>query len=264
MKPATTILTLVTALCAACGPNVSGYCPTGTPGSAVMAQGEATGQEPEAKADPAPAPAPAAAAAAGGDAGLAAAKPPTGDAGAPPAVTAAAPAGPFNISGTVKSGSRPGKFAVVYLEDGPKDPARGMNVSIDQRMMLFVPYIAAVGVGGSATFVNSDPFPHNVFSPNGEKFDLGTLSKGGTAKRVFKQPGPYTLLCNVHPGMIGYIYVAPSSYFAVANAQGEFTMKAVPEGTYKIAAWAPKMGAPAQSVVVRGADAKVEIEITKQ
>jgi plastocyanin len=179
----------------------------------------------------------------------------------PPAAVAS---GPFNLTGVVKSGSRPGKFAVVYLEDAPKDPTRGMNVSIDQRMMLFVPYIAAVGVGGTATFVNSDPFPHNVFSPNGEKFDLGTLSKGGVAKRAFKTPGAYTLLCNVHPGMIGYVYVAPSSYFAVANGQGEFTIKAVPEGTYKVAAWAPKMAAPAQSVVVKGGDARVEIEINKQ
>jgi plastocyanin len=238
-----------------CGPNVSSYCPSDTPGSAVVAQGESAGPVTETK-EPVVAAVDAGAApvaAAGSDAGT--------DAAA--AVAVAAP-GPFNITGVVKSGTGPGRFAVVYLEDGPKDPARGMNVTIDQRMMMFVPYIAAVSVGGSATFVNSDPFPHNVFSPNGEKFDLGTLSKGGTGRHGFKQPGAYTLLCSVHPGMIGYIYVAPSSYFAVANGQGEFTIKGVPPGTYKVAAWLPKMAAPAQSVVLQGGDAKVELALGKQ
>lgn len=245
---------------AACGPNASGMCPTSTPETAVMAQGESAPQ-PETK-DPA-----IAVASTSADGGTA--TPTTGDGGAL-ALADAAPAGPqatggtYAITGAVKSGSRPGKFAVVYLEDAPKDPSRGMSTSIDQRMMMFVPYVAAVAVGGTVSFVNSDPFPHNVFSPSGDKFDLGTLSKGGVGRHAFKTPGAYTLLCNVHPGMIGYVYVAPSSYFAVANAQGEFNIRAVPEGTYKIAAWAPKMGGPAKSVTVRGADAKVEIEIDKQ
>jgi len=246
---------------AACGPNASGMCLNPTPETAVVAQGESAPQ-PETK-DPAPV-AVASTSADGGTAMLT-----TSDGGAL-AATDAAPAGPqatggtFAIGGAVKSGSRPAKFAVVYLEDAPKDPSRGLSTSIDQRMMMFVPYVAAVAVGGTVNFVNSDPFPHNVFSPSGDKFDLGTLSKGGVGHHAFKTPGAYTLLCNVHPGMIGYIYVAPSSYFAVANAQGEFNIRAVPEGTYKIAAWLPKMGGPAKSVTVRGADAKVELEIDRQ
>lgn len=237
----------------ACGPNVSGYCPTGTPGEGVVAQ-SADGPPPDPVASAAPADA---------QAPVALAKSDGGAEGGAAAVTAAA-AGPFDITGVVKSGTVPGKFAVVYLVDAPKDPARGMTVNIDQRMMLFIPYVAAVAVGGSATFVNSDPFPHNVFSPNGDRFDLGTLSKGGVARHAFKSPGAYTLLCNVHPGMIGYIYVAPSSYFAVANAQGQYTIKAVPAGDYKISAWSPKMGAAPVPVSVRGGPAKVDIEITRQ
>ena len=258
-----------------CGPNVSGFCPSPTPGAGVSAQNESSPSEsvePKAAVATEPAHDAGAAAAAAvaltGDGGAAVAH--TGDGGAA-AVAVAAPAAPaaptnFNIAGVVKvgaEGTRPAKFAVVYLEDAPKDPTRGMKTSIDQRMMMFVPYVAAVAAGGTVTFVNSDPFPHNVFSPGGEKFDLGTLNKGGVGRYTFKKPGPYTLLCNVHPGMLGYIYVAPSNYFAITNGQGEFTIKSVPEGTYKIAAWAPKMGAPAKPVVVKGADTKIELAIEK-
>lgn len=259
-------------LLSSCGPNASGFCPAPPSGANASAQAESApseSTEPAAKVDDK-----AAAAVADGGAPVAAVATDggaAGEGGAPVVAAVAAPAaaaaGPLNITGVVKigaDGTRPAKFAVVYLEDGPKDPARGMKVTIDQRMMMFVPYVAAVAAGGSATFVNSDPFPHNVFSPSGEKFDLGTLNKGGTGRYVFKKPGAYTLLCNVHPGMIGYIYAAPSNYFAITNAQGEFTIKQVPEGNYKISAWAPKMGAQPKPVAVHGADAKVELTIEKQ
>ncbi|MFO0566863.1 MAG: plastocyanin/azurin family copper-binding protein [Polyangiaceae bacterium] len=256
-----------------CGPGVSGTCSNPNTGNAAeLAQKESAPSEAEEPAEK-PAAAPAAPAVASADAGPALA----GDAGAAsgePAVAAkpgetpavaAAPAGPskFNITGTVTSGGKPAKFAVVYLEDAPKDPTRGMKASVDQRMMMFIPYTAVVAAGGAITFVNSDPFPHNVFSPGSEKFDLGTIPKGGVGRYTFKKPGAYTLLCNVHPGMIGYVYAAPSSYFATANVKGQFTIKQVPEGTYKINAWAPKMQGQAKSVSVKGAEASVDLEVVK-
>ena len=75
---------------------------------------------------------------------------------------------------------------------------------------------------------------------------------------TFKKAGEYTLLCNLHPNMVGYVVVSPSSYFAKTNKEGGFTIKDVPNGTYKITAWAPRLQAITQSVVVKDSDAALD------
>lgn len=258
----------------ACGPGVSGSCPNSTPGNATLAQNASLPQEgadPDLEKAAAVAAAPKASGSAAGAASAgpatsaaAGAAAPSGSAAAGAAPAAAPAAATFNVKGLTKSGSKPAAFAVVYLLDAPKDPTRGMKATIDQRMMMFLPYVAVVAEGGTVNFMNSDPFPHNVFSPSGEKFDLGTIPKGGGGRRVFKAPGAYTLLCNVHPGMIGYVYVTPSNYFAISDGRGQFTIKQVPEGNYRITAWAPKQTTQPQPVVVKGADATIELTLEKQ
>lgn len=196
-----------------------------------------------------------------------AAPPAASEAPAPPA--AAATAVPANaerrtLSGTVTSAARPQPGAVVYLEDGPIEPGVGASALVDQHNMAFVPFVSALAVGGTMTFLNEDPFPHNVYSPDGEKFNLGIVSRGVKRTRTFKQAGVYRLLCNLHPPMIAYVVVTPSSYFAITDRQGKFVMKNVPGGTYKVALWAPgKLAAETQSVKLLGADATIDFALHK-
>ncbi len=175
-----------------------------------------------------------------------------------------AAAAPRSIQGTVTATpERAAAFAVVYLADAPIDPKRGMKVMVDQRAMAFIPYTAAMAAGGTATFLNSDPFPHNVFSPNGQKFNIGMISQGQSRSVTLHQPGDYALLCNVHPGMLGHLFVAPSSYFAVADAHGKYAIKDVPEGTYKVSVWAGKFVADEQTAKLQGADVTVDFALHK-
>jgi plastocyanin len=190
------------------------------------------------------------------------------DAGAP-AVVVASDAGPptvvaarGEIVGTITA--TPAYLAsvsAVYLEDAPKEPGRGMAARIDNHQMTFSPMVQMITVGGTITFVNSDPFPHNIFSPDG-KFNLGTIPQNSTtAPRHFNTAGPNTILCNLHPNMIGYIVVAPSSYFSKTDAKGHYRIKDVPAGTYKITAWAPRLATVTQSVTVTGAEATSDFEL---
>lgn len=188
--------------------------------------------------------------------GSAAAAPATSDSAAslpvpPPSV----PRG--NIVGTVTT--RPAGLvsqAVVYLEDGPKEdaPSHLQSVTIANRQMNFIPYVSVVAVGGKVVFANEDPFPHNVFSPDNEKFNMGNIPQNGAHVRVFKEPGAYSLLCNLHPGMLGYLLVTPSTWTARADGKGKFVMKHVPSGTYKVTAWAPRLQPTTQSVTVADGD----------
>ena len=169
-----------------------------------------------------------------------------------------------NIVGTVttKPPSLSGQ-AVVYLEDGPAEdaPSRLQSITIDNKQMNFLPYVSVVAVGGKVVFANEDPFPHNVFSPDNEKFNMGNIPQNGAHVRVFKNPGAYSLLCNLHPGMLGYLLVTPSTWFAKADAKGAFTMKHVPAGTYKATAWAPRQSPVTQPVTVSDGDVTIHFDL---
>ncbi len=134
-------------------------------------------------------------------------------------------------------------------------------MTIDNRQMMFLPFVAVAAAGARVAFHNSDPFPHNVFSPDNEKFNLGNLPQSGTRTRVFEHPGAYTLLCNLHPGMIGYLLVTPTTHFARVDAKGTYQLKDVPVGTYRVTAWAPRMTAATQSVTVTQGSVTANFEI---
>jgi plastocyanin len=152
--------------------------------------------------------------------------------------------------------------AVVYLEDGPTANApSNPTVTIANHQMNFIPYVSVVVAGGKVVFTNLDPFPHNVFSPDGEKFNMGTIPQNAAHFRIFKTVGAYSLLCNLHPGMLCYVVVTPSAWFAKTDGKGKFQMKGVPSGTYELTAWAPRQKAVTQSVVVVDGDANVDVEL---
>lgn len=153
--------------------------------------------------------------------------------------------------------------AVVYLEDGPQEdaPSHLQSVVIDNRQMNFIPFVSVVAAGGKVTFTNEDPFPHNVFSPDGDRFNMGNIPQHGAHQRAFKTPGAFSLLCNLHPGMLGYLLVTPSTWWARTDAKGHFVMKHVPSGTYKVTAWAPRQAPFTQSVTVADGDVTVNFDI---
>lgn len=196
--------------------------------------------------------------AAAGDAAVAAAEDAgVAEAAAPPAVTHGA------ITGTVTT--TPANLAavsVVYLEDGPKESTRGMTARVDNRQMAFTPFVQVIAQGGSVTFVNSDPFPHNVFSPDHEGFNIGAVPQLSTsAPHKFTHTGAYSLLCNLHPNMLGYVLVVPSGYFAKTDSKGRYRITDVPVGTYKVTAWAPRLPTVTQSVTLTGEEAKSDFDV---
>lgn len=165
-----------------------------------------------------------------------------------------------NITGVLTSvPPSAAKNGLVFLEDGPKDTPAAPTVNNAQ--MNFLPYVAVVTVGSSVTFGNADPFPHNVFSPDNEKFDIGVIPQHGSKAHKFDHEGYYTLLCNLHPNMKGYVVAVPSSAFGKTDAKGAYTIKDVPAGTYKITAWAPGVKPVTQSVTVATGDVATNFEL---
>ena len=159
------------------------------------------------------------------------------------------------ISGTVKiAGLASNADAVVFVQQAPGTFPPGKPADMDQRQMKFTPHVLPIVVGTTVKFLNSDPTQHNVFSPDGEKYNLGTWPQGETKDHVFakcaKAPCVYVQLCRIHPEMEAYIVVLQNPYFAVTATDGRYTIDNVPPGSYTLAVWHAKGKAQPKPVTV--------------
>jgi plastocyanin len=139
---------------------------------------------------------------------------------------------------------------VVYLKAVPGTYAP-KTLAMDQKGMKFIPRVMALTQGDTVKFLNSDAVAHNVYTPDGEGYNLGTFAKGGSASYTFKKTGVYTQLCSLHPEMLAYIFVGQNPYSAAVDAKGNYTIKDVPPGTWQLAVWnANKLHAADETVTV--------------
>jgi len=172
-----------------------------------------------------------------------------------------------NIHGKVVAHSvRNSADAIVYVDKiaGKTFPPPAAHAKIDQKNMQFTPHVLAVMAGTTVDFLNSDAVLHNVFSPDAcaDKFNLGTWPQGQVKSFVFKKECFASLLCKVHSEMEGFVAVLPTPYFAVTAADGSYDIKDVPDGTYTVKVWHPKLKAATKSVTVKG-PTEASFEIAK-
>lgn len=171
------------------------------------------------------------------------------------------------IHGTVKAkGVRNSADAVVYVDTiaGKTFAPPTEHAKMDQKNMIFVPRVLPIVAGTTVDFHNSDAVLHNVFSPDAcaDHFNLGTWPQGQQKSFTFKKPCFASLLCKVHPEMEGFVTVMPTPYFAVTAADGSYVIKDIPDGSYTVKVWHPKLKAAQKSAAIKGA-AQVDFDIAK-
>ena len=169
------------------------------------------------------------------------------------------------VSGTVVAKGMRTKAGVVVSLAAPglAVTAPKLAVEMDQKQMQFVPHVLPVVTGTTVRFLNSDPVPHNVFSPEG-KYNLGTWPTGQAHDYRFDKPGVYTQLCRVHPEMEAFVVVLDTPYFGATDASGRYEIKGVPPGKYKLVAWSEKLKSAQQDVTVEsGKTLTVELTLTR-
>jgi plastocyanin len=181
------------------------------------------------------------------------------------AVAMPAAAGDLHGKATCK-GVRDCADAVVYVGAiaGKTFPAPKDHAKIDQKNLVFAPRILPVLVGTTVDFLNSDAVLHNVFTPEAcaEKFNLGTWPQGESKSYTFKKECIAVLLCKVHPEMEAYVVAVATPYFTTAKADGSYHIGDVPDGSYTVKVWHPKLKAAEKPVTVAGAT-EVNFDIAK-
>lgn len=154
------------------------------------------------------------------------------------------------ISGMVEA--NPAKFledTVVFVKDAPANHTPKTAV-MDQHGLRFNPHVLTVTVGDTVKWTNLDTVGHNVISPDGGGYNLGTFGPHEERTRTFTKPGTYTQLCAVHPEMLCFIFVGSNPYSATVGADGRFTLPDLPPGTYHVSVWNPHLKAADQTITV--------------
>jgi len=150
----------------------------------------------------------------------------------------------------------------VYVKDGLGDlrfPIPSTAAVLDQKGCRYVPHVLGVQVGQNVDIVNSDPTLHNVHAmpKANQEFNMGQPLPGITFTRQFStREVMVPFKCDVHSWMQAYIGVLDHPYFAVTGADGSFSLKGLPPGTYTIEAWHEKLGTQTQSVTIGEKESK--------
>jgi plastocyanin len=155
------------------------------------------------------------------------------------------------------------KDTIVYLKEVPGTYAPKTH-NLDQKGMEFRPHILTITAGDTVKFLNGDGVEHNVYTPDGEAYNLGMFGKGQTREHAFTKPGTYTQLCSVHPEMQAFIFVGQNPYAAAVKKDGTFKIENAPPGTYQVGVWNPKLKAEDASVTIEGGKgAKADFALAK-
>jgi plastocyanin len=152
--------------------------------------------------------------------------------------------------------------AIVYAvaTTPPAQNSTPTPVTIDQVDKEFVPLVSAVRVGTSIHFPNSDQIRHQVYSFSPARiFNLKLYSGRPSSPVVFDKPGVVTLGCNIHDGMVGWVLVLDTPWFARTDKGGRAALTNLPAGEYQLHAWHPGMTGEPASVPVR-LDASSQVE----
>lgn len=164
-----------------------------------------------------------------------------------------------NANGTLKN------VALIVQGAAASTPDAAVVSTVDQVNCMYAPRVVTAAFGQNVKILNSDPILHNVHTyadtktlfnraqPKGAPAMDKTFSKDDGAVVKFK--------CDVHPWMTGWLVLNDNSLNAVTGDSGEFEVKGVPAGTYKIQAWHEKYGPKTVDVTVE-ADKTAEANFT--
>jgi plastocyanin len=161
------------------------------------------------------------------------------------------PAGLANVFVYVKSG----------LAAGASYPAPSTPVVIDQDGCRYHPHVLGIRVGQTLEIRNSDPLLHNIKAKGTKNrpFNISQPTAGMKTNRTFTAPEVMVPLeCNVHGWMNAFVGVLPHPFFAVSGADGSFTIKGLPAGTYEIEAWHERFGTQTATVTVPATGSKTQ------
>jgi Carboxypeptidase regulatory-like domain len=132
--------------------------------------------------------------------------------------------------------------------------------TFDQKGCMYVPHVLAVDVNQKLKVTSTDQTTHNIHP-------LPAPGSGNIGWNKSQPPGAppietswkaeevaISVKCNIHPWMHGWHAVVKGPY-AVTDANGSYTIKNVPAGSYTVTAWQEEYGTQTAKVTVAAGQA---------
>ena len=143
--------------------------------------------------------------------------------------------------------------AVVWIDAPPqaKVDAPPAPAQVDQQQCVFTPRVVLVPVGRKVEFLNSDRLLHNIHTLSRENTRYNrTQPKGRTIPLTFAKPEIVEVVCDLHPWMRAWVVVMDHPFYAVTGADGDFLIRDVPPGSYKLRVWQEALGTTTKDITI--------------
>ncbi len=138
--------------------------------------------------------------------------------------------------------------AVVYIQkiEQGKSFDKGKKYHLDQKDCRYKPHVMVLPFGSPLEIVNSDPVLHNVHVSElgSSRMSILNIAQPIRGQRSviqasqIKKSGFLVATCDAgHPWMNAYIVVAEHPYYAVTDADGNYTIDDIPPGEYRLVMW---------------------------
>jgi len=150
----------------------------------------------------------------------------------------------------------------VYIKDGFGNrtfPAPSEPVVLDQKGCHYIPHVLGIQVGQPLQVVNSDSTLHNVHAqPKANSdFNAGQPLPGVKTTHTFSTKEVMVpFKCDVHGWMNAWVGVLDHPFYSVTRADGMFSLKDLPPGTYTVEAWHEKLGTQTRMVTIGAKETK--------
>ncbi len=105
---------------------------------------------------------------------------------------------------------------------------------IRQKDCGFSPSVLVIPNGKSVKVFNDDKVTHNV---NTGAWNEMQAPDAPAVEKPVKGRKPIKVSCNIHSWMEAWIYPVQSPHFAVTNKDGEYEIKNIPAGKYRVKFW---------------------------
>lgn len=164
------------------------------------------------------------------------------------------------------------KNVLIIVEDVKKGKATPKtDFTIDNNKCYFDPLVGVAYKGGNFVIKNSDPFMHNtnlgilLKDKRSTVYNLALPTMGQVITKPIRRTGLHEVKCDAHEWMRAFVYVSEHPYVAVTDASGNFEIKDLPPGKYKVRIWHEGFGSVTKDVEVSAGKASdLSVTLTKK
>ncbi len=165
--------------------------------------------------------------------------------------------GPNQGSKNGGSKNRGLKNVVILIEDIQRGKAykKGQMVLYANKNCMFAPHVATAVLQQKLGITSHDPILHNthLYVSNSSLrtlYNVAVPLQNRIHRRTLRKSGLITVKCDLHDWMRGYIYVGQNPYITVSAEDGQFSLKDVPPGKYRLKLWHETLGEVHRDVTV--------------